>query len=174
MRYHVKIKSRNEILNDIIRDAKKHPTGWKAAFGRDEELLSYDYYIFNPRIGIYLLKEYQKNPFDIKGIGAKIARHIDKDIENMINKKTGDFGIIQSNIRKILKNIEKGIHPQKILDAAIKGKYDLGLKMPVRGYASTSKDTFSHLKDILSAKHKELDIKLEKMIYEDGIYNSYS
>ena len=56
----MKIKTRNEILNDVIRDGKKHPKDWKAVFGKDNKSLSKDYYIFNPNIGIYLLKEYDK------------------------------------------------------------------------------------------------------------------
>jgi hypothetical protein len=132
----MKIKNRNEVLNDIIRDGKKHPTGWNAVFGRDLKRMSHDYYLFNPDIGIYLLKEYQKNPFQIKGVGGKIARHIDDDIESNITKNMGNFGIIQGDIRKILKNLEKGMHPKKILDAAIKGKKDLGINVPVRGIAS--------------------------------------
>ena len=30
----VKIKSRSNILNDVIRDAKKYPKGWKAVIGK--------------------------------------------------------------------------------------------------------------------------------------------
>jgi len=77
----VKIKKRNEILNDVIRDGKKYPKDWKAVFGKDDKNLSRDYYIFNPNTGIYLLKEYEKNPYEIKGIGGKIARHVDEHIE---------------------------------------------------------------------------------------------
>jgi hypothetical protein len=168
----VKIKSRNEILNDIIRDAKKYPREWKAVFGNDKDRLSHDYYIFNPNIGIYLLKEYQKNPFEVKGIGGKIARYIDEDVEDEITKYAGDFGIVQGNIRRILKNIEKGIPPQKIFEAAMEGK-NLGISIPVRGHASSSENSFTNLHDTLSTKQKRLDEKLEKMIAEDGLYTSY-
>lgn len=169
----MKIKSRNETLNDIIRDAKKYPEEWKAVFGKDRNLSSHDYYVFNPNIGIYLLKEYQKNPFEVKGLGGKIARHIDEDIEDEITKYASDFGIIQGNIRRILKNIEKGIPPQKILDAAMEGK-DLGIKIPVRGHASSSENSFINLHDAFSTKQKRLDDKLEKMMAEEGLYTSYS
>lgn len=168
----MKIKSRNEILTDVIKDAKKFPRNWKAVFGKDNERLSRDYYICNPDIGIYLLKEYQKNPFEIRGVGGKIARHIDEDIENEITKSAGDFGIIQGDIRRILKNIERGIHPQKIFEAALKGK-NLGLSMPVKGHASSSKDSFQNIRDTLSTRHKKLDSKFEKMAADDGLYDSY-
>ena len=169
----MKIKTRNEILNEVIRKGKKHPKGWKAIFGRDEKLLSMDYYVFNPEIGIYLLKEYQKNPYEVKGIGGKIARHIDEDIEAEISKLNGDFGIIQGDFQKILKNLEKGIHPQKIFEAAVKGKENLGITMPVKGKASASKDAFKNLHNMFSSKQKKLDMKFEKIAADDGLYRSY-
>jgi len=169
----LKLKKRNEILNDVIKDGKKHPKDWKAVFGKDKKNMSRDYYIFNPEIGIYLLKEYEKNPYEIKGLGSKITRHVDEHIEAEISKYSGDFGIIQGDFRKILKNLEKGIEPNKIFDAAIKGKKDLGIKMPIRGHASSSKDAFDYIHNNLSSKQKKLDNKLEEMITEDGLFNSY-
>ena len=169
----VKIKSRNDTLNDIIKDARRHPKGWKAVFGKDKELSSQDYYIFHPNTGIYLLKEYQKNPFEIKGIGGKIARQVDEDIEAEISKYAGDFGIIQGDIRRIVKNLDRGVKPQKIFDAALKGK-NLGISMPVRGHASSSKDYFTNLHDTLSTKQKKIDEKFEKTAADDGLYDSYS
>jgi hypothetical protein len=168
----VKIKPRNDILRDIIRDAKKHPKGWNATFGYDTNLFSHDCYIFHPSIGIYLLKEYNKNPFEVKGMGSKLARRIDEDIEEQINRKSGDFGIIQGDIQKILRNINKGIPPQQILTSAMNGR-DLGITIPVQGQASTSKDTFQRIKSTFSPHQKKLETCFEKMVSEDGIYRSY-
>jgi len=170
----VKIKSRRKILDDVIKDAKEHPKGWKAVFGKDKERLSQDYYIFNPNIGIYLLKEYQKNSFEVKGIGGKIARNVDEDIESDVSKYAGDFGIIQGDIKKISESIQKGIHPQEIFNAAIKDKDEnLGISLPLKGHASTSKDSFSYLNNTLSTKQKRIDAKFKKMASDDGLYTSY-
>lgn len=169
----MKIKNRNEVLNDVIRDGKKHPKGWKAILGEDRSRFSRDYYILNRETGIYFLKEYEKNPFEIKGIGGKIARRVDDEIEAEISKKSGDFGIIQGDFQKILKNLEKGINPDKIFNEAIKGKKDYGLKIPVRGKASSSKEAFDNIRNNLSDKHKKIDSKVEKMASDDGLYKSY-
>lgn len=168
----MKIKSRNEILTDIINDSKKHPKGWMSTFGKDSKILSNDCYIFNPDVGVYLLKEYQKNPFQVKGIGTKIARHLDEDIEDKIHKKTGDFGIIQGNIQKIIKNIDKGIHPKKIFEEGLKGN-DLGIKVPIKGKTLPSKDTFSYMQNSYLSKQKKLNGKIEDMMSEDGLYKAY-
>jgi hypothetical protein len=168
----VKIKPRNDILRDIIRDGKKYPKGWNATFGYDTNLFSHDCYIFHPNIGIYLLKEYNKNPFEVKGMGSKLARRIDEDIEEQITRKSGDFGIIQGDIQRILRNIDKGISPQKILTSAMNGR-DLGITIPIQGHASTSKDTFQSIKSTFCSYQKKLETFFEKMVSEDGIYRSY-
>ena len=168
-----KIKSRNEILNDVVRDGKKHPRGWKAVFGKDKKLLSNDYYVYNPNIGIYLMKEFEKNPFEIKGIGSKIARHVDEGIDAEISKHAGDFGIIQGDFKKIYKNLNKGVQPKKIFDAAFSGKKDYGLKIPVKGKASTSKEIFSNIHNELTSKQKKLDSKFKKIADKDGLYTGY-
>ena len=169
----MKIKSRDEILKDVIREGKKYPKNWKAVFGKDNKNLSNDYYIFNPKIGIFLLKEYQKNPFEMKGIGGKIARHVDEDLELEVSKYSNDFGIIQGDYRKILKNLEKGMKPKKIFDAALKGKKNLGISMPIRGHASSNIDVFKDIHNTYLLDQKKLDLKLEKMAIDDGLYTSY-
>jgi hypothetical protein len=170
----VKLKSRDELLKEMIKDAKNYPKGWRAIFGNDNERLSRDYYIFNPNVGIYLLKEYNKNPFVVQGIGGKIARNIDEDINADISKFSGDFGIIQGNIKKITENIQKGISPEKIINSAIMGKRnDYGFSLAMKGHASASIDKFSKIRETLSNKQKTIDAKLEKMANDDGIYSSY-
>ena len=168
----MKIKLRNDILTDIILDGKQHPKGWSATFGNDPETFSHDCYIFHPNVGIYLVKEYNKNPYKVKGVGLKIARHIDDDIMNRLTNQSGDFGIVQGNIPKILANIDKGIHPRKILEGALEGK-DLGLKIPVRGHAFTSKETYEYLESAFSQKQRKLTSTIQKMVSDDGLYASY-
>ncbi|MFA5103040.1 MAG: hypothetical protein WC525_07785 [Candidatus Thermoplasmatota archaeon] len=168
----MKIKSRNSILKDIIRDGKKHPNGWNAAFGKDTTSFSQDCYIFHPQIGIYLLKEYNKNHFEVKGVGSMLARRIDDDIEEQMQRKSGDFGIIQGDLRKILSNINRGIPPEQILQSAIRGD-DLGLTIPVRGRASSSETMFRSLKSSYSSQQKKLEHCFEKMASDDGFYTSY-
>ncbi len=166
------VKSRNNVLTDIIKEAKKYPKDWKAVFGKDRQLLSNDYYLFHPDVGLYLLKEYQKNPFERKGVGGKIQRHVDEQISNTISSYANDFGIIQGDIKKIAHHIQKGKHPHEIIDAAIHGK-NMGLTMPLRGHASASDKTFHDLRKELSTKQQRIDKNLKKRAQEDGLYNSY-
>ena len=169
----LKIKLRNEILNDVIRDGKKHPKEWKAVFGEDKSSLSRDCYIFNPNIGIYLLKEYEKNPYEIKGLGGLVARHLDEEVQSEISKYADDFGILQGDFKKIFRNLKKGVEPKEIFDAALSGKKDLGISLPVRGHASTSKDVFDNIHNNLLTKQKKLDEKFKKIATDEGFYRPY-
>jgi hypothetical protein len=168
----VKIKNRADILSDIIDDSEKFPTGWKAAIGKDHQTLSHDYYIFHSDVGCYLLKEYQKNPYKRQGLGSKIARNIDEDIENTITKDAGDFGIIQGDIRRFLKNIDKGYSPQYIMQQGIKGK-NFGISIPVRGKAVSSEKQFNYLREMFLSKQKSLDQKITRMLAKEGHYTGY-
>ncbi len=169
----MKIKNRNEILNDVIREGKKHPKGWNAFFGIDNKRLSRDLYLMNNNSGLYFLKEYDKNPFETIGIGGKIARKIDDDIDIDISKPQGNFGIIQGDFHKILKNLEKGINPEKILNSALSGKKNYGMSIPVQGKASSSIDFIKKINNDFSEYHKKINNRFEKIAYEEGVYRGY-
>jgi hypothetical protein len=170
----LKIKNRHEILNDVIRDAKRYPRGWKAVLGQDLISQSRDCYIINSNVGIYFLKEYEKNPFELKGIGSKIARQVDEDIDAKISKYAGNFGIIQGDINKITQSIKKGIKPNEIFKAAVKeSKKDYGVTIPMKGKASLNMDTFKEIRSNLINNQKKVDSKFEKILSKEGIYNSY-
>lgn len=166
------VKPRSKVLEDIIREAKKYSYGWKAVLGRDYKRLSTDYYIFHPEVGLYLLKEYGKNPYSLKGVGGKIARHIDEDIITSISDYSGNFGVIQGDIRKIISNIERGVTPDKILSAALEGE-DLGLSIPLRGVASSEEKNYRYIKEVLTSKQRKIDREFEKLAANEGLYNSY-
>ena len=168
----LQIKSRKDVLSDVIKDASDHPTNWKAVFGRDVQRMSTDYYLFHPDVGLYLLKEYEKNPLDRVGVGGKIARYVDEDISSEISPSPGNFGIIQGDFPKILRNIQRGVQPSEIVTAALEGK-DLGLTLPLRGSATAQHHTYESLKNFKSQSQKKIDERFEKLATQEGLYSSY-
>ena len=63
--------------------------------------------------------------------------------------------------------------PQKIFNAALKGKKDLGLSIPIRGHASTSKIAFDSIQNNFSNKQKKIDEKFQKIASDEGLYKAY-
>ncbi|MDG6228576.1 MAG: hypothetical protein QCH96_01265 [Candidatus Thermoplasmatota archaeon] len=168
----VTIKSRGEILSDVIKDAEDHPKNWKAVFGKDIKRFSTDYYLFHPEVGLYLMKEYEKNPLERVGVGGKIARYVDEDITHSISTLPGNFGIVQGDFSKILRNIQKGFQPSDIINAALSGK-DMGLTVPIQGSATTQSERYNSLRQFKTQSQKKIDDRFEKTASSQGVYSSY-
>jgi hypothetical protein len=49
----------------------------------------------------------------------------------------------------------------------------MGISMPMRGYASSSKDSYYDIRKELLNKQKKIDTSFEKIASEDGLYKSY-
>lgn len=168
----MKLRKRNELLNDILHKGKKHPTGWMASFRKNYHHLSDDYYLHHPKIGLFYLKEFQKNPIKHIGIGGKVARKIDEDVTEELQKNSQRFGIIQGNIRKITHNIKNGISPDEIIQGMIDGE-DKGITMPITGKASQSSEPTRKMKDHGKENQKKIERHFQKVAKENGLYDSY-
>jgi len=167
-----KIKTRTDFFTDLLRDAKKHPIGWNAIIGRDYKQLATDYYLFHEQKGLYLLKEYQKNPYERIGVGGKIARHVDEEVLDTSTSFSKGFGIVTGDLKTILYHLRKGFSPEEILNAAITGK-DLGMQFPLKGQASNSSEIYTDLQQEAKDNQKKISKHFEKKAADEGLYQSY-
>lgn len=168
----MKIKNRDELLTDIIHHGKKYPTGWNASFGKNFHHFSEDYYLHHPKIGLFYLKEYQKNPYQKIGVGGKVARKIDEDVTEELRKHSQHFGIIQGDIRRITMNMRNGVSPKEIIQGMIDGK-DKGMTMPIKGKATKSTESIEKVKDHGKNQQKKIDQRFQQLAKEQGLYSSY-
>ena len=168
----MKIKNRNEVLDDIIHHGKKHPSGWMAAFGKNYHDLCDDYFLHHPQIGLFYIKEYQKNPYQHIGVGGKVARKIDEDVTEELQKQSHHFGIIQGDVRKITENIRRGITPEEIVQGMINGE-DKGMRMPVKGKASQSNQQMDKIKDQGKNQQRKINQRFQQIAKDQGLYSSY-
>ncbi|MCD6236576.1 MAG: hypothetical protein J7K13_01295 [Thermoplasmata archaeon] len=111
---------------------------------------------------------HQKNPLEVKGIGGKIARNIDDEINSILSESREEFGILQIDIQKVIKNLERG----KTLHN-IAGEINKFINMPVRGKASLSKGNFNYMKERFSVEGEKIESKFEKMMDEEKLFTSY-
>lgn len=168
----MKIKTRNELLTDIIHHGKKHPTGWMASFSKNYHYLSNDYFLHHPKVGLFYLKEYQKNPFEQVGVGGKVARKIDEDAIEELRKHADHFGIIQGDVRKITEHVKKGVSPDEIIQGMLTGK-NMGMSMPVKGKATQSSESIETVKNHGKNLQQRVDYRFQQMAKEQGLYTSY-
>ncbi|MFB6095560.1 MAG: hypothetical protein ABEJ71_03785, partial [Halodesulfurarchaeum sp.] len=76
----MKVRDWQDIISDVA-DADVDPDGWRAVGGDRSSGVGEDLYLGHPASGLFLLKTYPKNPFEVKGVGTQVARRVDEDIE---------------------------------------------------------------------------------------------
>lgn len=91
----MKVRDWQDIVSDVI-DSNADPDGWRAVAGRRNRGVGEDFYIGHPAAGLFLLKTYAKNPFDVKGVGTQVARKVDGDVDQYLpDSNSGRFAVRQ-------------------------------------------------------------------------------
>lgn len=76
---------------DEIKGKDVSPSGWRAVGGKRGTGPGDDLFLAHPEGGVYLIKAYAKNPFQVKGVGTEVARKVDEEVEAYI-PGPGDAG----------------------------------------------------------------------------------
>lgn len=85
----MKVRDWQDIVQDVV-DSGANPSDWRAVAGDRDGGLGEDFYLGHRDAGVYLLKTYAKNPFEVRGVGTRVARRVDEDLEPLF--PTGDRG----------------------------------------------------------------------------------
>ncbi|MHA2227127.1 MAG: hypothetical protein ACXAC8_18065 [Candidatus Hodarchaeales archaeon] len=168
------IKSLQEILRDILKDGRKTPGEWKSISAPTRDRSGSDLLLFHPDTGpIYQVKAYEKNPYQITGIGSKLARDVDEDFLKLIqNRKTGgNIGILDLNYRIIKEALNEGTKIDQIFFNALKGNKNQGIDFVDLG------DSFKTRKQnpipILTEEQKKLDDEYKRILRKEGKSSMY-
>jgi len=76
----MQVRAWQDILDDVT-DGSTDPDGWRAVAGQRSNGVGEDLYLGHPDTGVYHLKTYAKNPYDLRGVGTRVARTIDDEID---------------------------------------------------------------------------------------------
>lgn len=76
----MKVRDWQDVLEDIV-DAKADPGDWHAVIGNRVQGIGEDLFLGHPRAGVFQLKTYAKNPYEVQGVGTRVARRLDDDLE---------------------------------------------------------------------------------------------
>ena len=79
----MRVRDWQDILADVT-DGSVDPDGWRAIAGQRRQGVGEDLFFGHPAIGVYQLKTYAKNPYEVKGVGAKVARRIDDELDPLL------------------------------------------------------------------------------------------
>lgn len=91
----MRVREWDDILEDVV-ESNADPGGWRAVGGDRASGIGEDLYVGHPAVGVFQLKTYAKNPYDVQGVGSKVARSIDDELEPLFPEQgTGGFGVQQ-------------------------------------------------------------------------------
>ncbi|QDX41653.1 hypothetical protein [Salarchaeum sp. JOR-1] len=91
----MRVRDWKDIVEDVV-DSGADPDGWRAVAGDRSGGVGEDLYLGHPSAGVYQLKTYAKNPYEVKGAGARVARRIDDELDSFFPEKTGGGFAVQS------------------------------------------------------------------------------
>jgi len=87
----MRIRDWTDILEEVT-EASADASDWRGLSGRRDGGVGEDLYLGHPRAGVFLLKTYARNPYDVRGVGTRVARKVDDDLEPLFPDREGDGG----------------------------------------------------------------------------------
>jgi len=94
----MRVRDWQDILEDVADDSVESE-GWRAIAGQRRGGVGEDLYLGHPRSGVYQLKTYAKNPYEVKGVGSRVARKIDDELDDLLpdaDDAEGRFAVNQA------------------------------------------------------------------------------
>ena len=79
----MRIREWRDIVEDVV-EKDVDPEGWRAVGGTRGDGVGEDLYLGHPRGGVYHLKTYAKNPYEVRGVGTRVARKLDDEIGSFL------------------------------------------------------------------------------------------
>jgi hypothetical protein len=85
----MRVRDWDDILRNVV-ESDADPSGWRAVGGDRANGIGEDLYIAHPGVGAFQLKTYARNPLQVEGVGTKVARRVDDEIDPLFPE--GDAG----------------------------------------------------------------------------------
>ncbi len=85
----MQISNWQDILSEVT-DSNRDPEGWRAVAGQRKRGVGEDLYLGHPSAGVFQLKTYAKNPYDLQGVGTQVARKVDAGLDDLLPRRDSD------------------------------------------------------------------------------------
>jgi hypothetical protein len=93
----MRVRDWQDIMDEVV-ESNADPEGWRAVGGDRASGIGEDLFIGHPSAGVFQLKTYARNPYDVDGVGTRVARKIDDELDPLFpnqNDAQGHFGVQQ-------------------------------------------------------------------------------
>lgn len=90
----MRVRDWQDILEDVV-ESSADPSGWRAVAGDRRGGVGEDMFLGHPSVGVFQLKTFAKNPFEVQGVGSRVARKIDDELDPLFPAadSAGRFGV---------------------------------------------------------------------------------
>jgi hypothetical protein len=90
----MRVRDWQDILGDVV-DSRADAGDWRAVAGDRRGGPGEDMFLGHPSVGVFQLKTFAKNPYEVQGVGARVARSVDEDLDPLFpdGDSGGRFGV---------------------------------------------------------------------------------
>ncbi len=182
LRAGMRVRDWQDILEDVI-GSDADPDGWRAVAGDRRGGLGEDMFVGHPSVGLYQLKTYARNPFDVEGVGTRVARDLDEEIGSYLpdDDSEGLFAINQppedeseaeevaSELEEVIKaHAEAPTEPDHLVEDVLEAM-DSPAFGPIEYDQYDRPDPLDELTGTFEEAQSVLDAELDDLIDEDGV-----
>ena len=91
----MRVRDWQDILGDVV-ESDADPGGWRAVAGDRRGGPGEDMFVGHPSVGVFQLKTFAKNPYEVRGVGSRVARRIDDELDPLFpGDSAGRFSVNQ-------------------------------------------------------------------------------
>jgi len=91
----MEVRDWQDIMEEVV-DSGADPEGWRAVGGDRSGGIGEDLYMGHPSAGVFQVKTYARNPYEVEGVGARVARRVDDELDPLFPERgdaAGHFGV---------------------------------------------------------------------------------
>jgi hypothetical protein len=90
----MRVRDWQDILEDVV-ESDADAGDWRAVAGDRRGGPGEDMFLGHPAVGVFQLKTFAKNPYEVQGVGARVARSVDEDLDPLFpdGDSGGRFGV---------------------------------------------------------------------------------
>jgi hypothetical protein len=179
----MRVRDWQDILEDVT-EGSADPDGWRALAGQRRDGVGEDLYLGHPSVGLYQLKTYAKNPYEVRGVGARVARKIDEDLDPLLPDRDtapGRFAVQdppedEREAETMAKRLEETVKvhaeapttPEDLFTDVMEA-VDSPAFGPMEFELSDRPEELEDLSDTFEEAERLLDSELEDLIEDDDI-----
>ncbi|MWG36877.1 hypothetical protein [Halomarina oriensis] len=181
----MRVRDWRDILDDVA-ESSAAPDDWRAVAGDRHDGIGEDLYLGHPDAGVFQLKTYAKNPFEVQGVGTELARRIDDDLDPLFPERAGGrFGVqrgiedgndAEQAVKRLGSVVEThrdapttpGDFFEDVMDALDSPAYG-----PMEYDAYGRPDGLDHLADEFEEADRLLDADLDDLVDEGGVGHGF-